>query len=157
MEKALYVLSINGMQSPNERVACMAINSGLLFAKRSSKLHTSFMNTTNLGKLRLQNLHLSILLLFTTNDVLPVLLSLLTKQNEDPEDDDWSVAMAAGSCLQLFATTTGMYVVEPTLKFFAANIELTEWEKPWSCCDELWIYFRRTRNWSFTIRHSRGH
>ena len=46
-----------------------------------------------------------------SGEVLPTLLTLLTRQNEDPEDDDWSVAMAAGACLQLFAQNIGSYVL----------------------------------------------
>lgn len=127
MEKALYVLSILGMQSSDEKVACMAIEFWSTICEEefeiAYQLHEYGERGDN-GTPELQSYNFALL---ATNDVLPVLLTLLTKQNEDPEDDDWSVAMAAGSCLQLFATTTGMYVVEPTLKFFAANIELPEW------------------------------
>ncbi|OVF07453.1 putative importin subunit beta-1 [Clavispora lusitaniae] len=127
MEKALYVLSINGMQSPNERVACMAIEFWSTICEEEFEIAYQLHEYNEPGQAASPELTSFNFALFATNDVLPVLLSLLTKQNEDPEDDDWSVAMAAGSCLQLFATTTGMYVVEPTLKFFAANIESTEW------------------------------
>lgn len=127
MEKALYVLSINGMQSSNERVACMAIEFWSTICEEEFEIAYQLHEYSEPGQAATPELTSFNFALFATNDVLPVLLSLLTKQNEDPEDDDWSVAMAAGSCLQLFATTTGMYVVEPTLKFFASNIELTEW------------------------------
>lgn len=127
MEKALYVLSINGMQSSNERVACMAIEFWSTICEEEFEIAYQLHEYSEPGQAATPELTSFNFALFATNDVLPVLLSLLTKQNEDPEDDDWSVAMAAGSCLQLFATTTGMYVVEPTLKFFASNIELPEW------------------------------
>lgn len=127
MEKALYVLSILGMQSNDDKVACMAIEFWSTICEEefeiAFQLH-EYGEREDPATADLQSYNFALL---ATNDVLPVLLTLLTKQNEDPEDDDWSVAMAAGSCLQLFAQTTGMYVVEPTLKFFAANIELHEW------------------------------
>lgn len=127
MEKALYVLSILGMQSEDEKVACTAIEFWATICEEefeiALQLHEAVERGEN-GNLELQLYNFALL---ATNDVLPLLLTLLTKQNEDPEDDDWSVAMAAGSCLQMFAQATGMYVVEPTLKFFAANIELQEW------------------------------
>lgn len=127
MEKALYVLSILGMQSADDKVACTAIEFWATICEEefeiALQLHEAVERGEN-GNLELQSYNFALL---ATNDVLPVLLTLLTKQNEDPEDDDWSVAMAAGSCLQMFAQATGMYVVEPTLKFFAANIDSQEW------------------------------
>lgn len=123
MEKALYVLSILGMQSTNDTVACMAIEFWSTICEEefdiAVQLHEGADPTDNLTQYNFA--------LHATADVLPVLLTLLTRQNDDPDDDSWSVAMAAGSCLQLFASTTAMYVVEPTLKFFAANIDLRDW------------------------------
>lgn len=127
MEKALYVLSITGMQSADDRVACMAIEFWSTVCEEEFEIAYQLHEFNERGEAASLELTSYNFALRATNDVLPVLLTLLTKQNEDPEDDDWSVAMAAGSCLQLFATTTGMYVVEPTLNFFAANIDLPEW------------------------------
>lgn len=127
MEKALYVLSISGMQSSDERVACMAIEFWSTICEEEFEIAYQIHEYAERGEQPSPEITSYNFALLASADVLPVLLSLLTKQNEDPEDDDWSVAMAAGSCLQLFALTTGMYVVEPTLTFFAANIELPEW------------------------------
>lgn len=127
MEKALYVLSINGMQSPDDNVACMAIEFWSTICEEEFDLGFQQQEYTDRGEQAPPELVSYNFTLLSSRDVLPVLLNLLTRQNDDPEDDDWSVAMAAGSCLQLFATTTGMYVVEPTLNFFAANIQLPEW------------------------------
>lgn len=127
MEKALYVLTISGMESEDQNVACMAIEFWSTVCEEEFELAYTQHDYAERGEQpppEVQNYNFA---LFATKDVLPVLLKLLKKQNEDPEDDDWSVAMAAGSCLQLFATTTGMYVVNPTLQFFAENIGLTEW------------------------------
>lgn len=127
MEKALYVLSISGMQSADEKVACMAIEFWSTICEEEFEIAYQLHEFNERGEAASAELTSYNFALLATNDVLPVLLTLLTKQNEDPEDDDWSVAMAAGSCLQLFATTTGTYVVEPTLNFFAKNIGLSEW------------------------------
>ncbi|GEQ68511.1 hypothetical protein JCM33374_g2179 [Metschnikowia sp. JCM 33374] len=127
MEKALYALSINGMQSPNDNVACMAIEFWSTICEEEFEIAFQLHEYNERGEQASPDLISYNFSLLGCRDVLPVLLTLLTKQNEDPEDDDWSVAMAAGSCLQLFATTTGAYVVEPTLTFFAANIGSPEW------------------------------
>lgn len=127
MEKALYVLSILGMRNPDDRVACMAIEFWSTICEEEFELAFQIHEYNERGEPTPAELKSFNFALLATSEVLPVLLTLLTKQNDDPEDDDWSVAMAAGSCLQLFALTTGMYVVEPTLSFFAANIKLDEW------------------------------
>lgn len=127
MEKALYALSISGMQSSNDNVACMAIEFWSTICEEEFEIAFQLHECNERGEQASPDLVSYNFALLACREVLPVLLTLLTKQNEDPEDDDWSVAMAAGSCLQLFATSTGMYVVEPTLSFFAANIGLPEW------------------------------
>lgn len=127
MEKALYVLSMNGMLSPNDRVACMAIEFWSTICEEEFEIAYQIHEQNERGETPSTELTSYNFSLLACKEVLPRLLTLLTKQNDDPEDDDWSVAMAAGSCLQLLATTTGMYVVEPTLSFFVANIELPDW------------------------------
>lgn len=129
MEKALYVLSISGMQSEDQNVACMAIEFWSTVCEEEYEIAFTIHDAMDRGEEPSQEVTSYNFALYATKDVLPVLLKLLKNQNEDPEDDDWSVAMAAGSCLQLFAQTTGMYVVEPTLQFFAANITLAEWRE----------------------------
>lgn len=127
MEKALYVLSMNGMLSASDRVACMAIEFWSTICEEEFEIAYQQHEQSERGEAPSEELRSYNFTLLACREVLPRLLSLLTKQNEDPEDDDWSVAMAAGSCLQLLATATGVYVVEPTLAFFVANIELADW------------------------------
>lgn len=127
MEKALYMLSMNGMQSSDDRVACMAIEFWSTICEEEFDIAYQLHEQNERGEPTSSELVSYNFSLLACREVLPRLLSLLTRQNEDPEDDDWSVAMAAGSCLQLLAASTGIYVVEPTLGFFVANIELPEW------------------------------
>lgn len=127
MEKALYLLSISGMQSEDQNVACMAIEFWSTVCEEEFEIALTRHDYVERGEEPRPDLTSFNFALFATNDVLPVLLKLLKNQNEDPEDDDWSVAMAAGSCLQLFAQATGMYVVQPTLDFFEKNIGQAEW------------------------------
>lgn len=128
MEKALYGLTVSGMQSNDEKVACMAVEfwstvceEELEIALQRQELGLDHLDAALTPELISYNFAL-----VAVQDVLPTLLALLTRQNEDPEDDDWSVAMAAGACLQLFAQNIGNYVVQPTLQFVAANLINTE-------------------------------
>lgn len=126
MEKALYHLTVSGMQSEDDKVACMAVEfwSSVCEEELEISLQREEYEAPNS---EFQSFNFA---LVAIQDVLPTLLKLLTRQNDDPEDDDWSVAMAAGACLQLFAQDTGSYVVQPTLHFVSANIGNTE---NWKC------------------------
>lgn len=60
-------------------------------------------------------------------EILPVLLLLLTKQDEDATDDEWNVSMAAGTCLALLAQCVGDGIVSPIIPFVETNIKSPEW------------------------------
>lgn len=124
MEKALYGLTVLGMQSADERVACMAVEFWSSVCEEELDFSVQRSEFGLEATLDLVNYNFALIAL---QDVLPTLLTLLTRQNEDPEDDDWSVAMAAGACLQLFAQNTGNYIVEPTLQFVEAHITSDNW------------------------------
>ncbi|CDK29081.1 unnamed protein product [Kuraishia capsulata CBS 1993] len=125
MEKALYGLTVSGMQSQDEKVACMAVEFWSTVCEEELEIAAQKeYDPASADELSSYNFAL-----VAIQDVLPTLLTLLTRQNEDPEDDDWSVAMAAGACLQLFAQNTENYVVQPTLQFVEQNLSESDWRK----------------------------
>jgi importin subunit beta-1 len=62
-----------------------------------------------------------------TNEVVPVLLQLLTKQDEDAADDEYNISRAAYQCLQLYAQAVGGQVIQPVLAFVEANLRHEDW------------------------------
>ncbi|CAK7906187.1 importin subunit beta-1 [[Candida] anglica] len=127
MEKALYGLTVSGMQSKDEKVACMAVEFWSSVCEEELEITLQREEYgAEVGE-EYQSFNFALL---SIQQVLPTLLNLLTRQNEDPEDDDWSVAMAAGACIQLFAQNTGSYVVQPTLSFVSENIQNSN---SWNC------------------------
>lgn len=62
-------------------------------------------------------------------EILPVILSLLLKQDEDADEDEWNVAMAAGTCLGLLATAVGDQIVQAVVPFIEANIRGQDWHQ----------------------------
>lgn len=62
-----------------------------------------------------------------TNEVVPVLLQLLTKQDEDAADDEYNISRAAYQCLQLYAQAVGGQVIQPVLSFVEANLRHDDW------------------------------
>ena len=127
MEQALFGLTVTGMNSPNDTVACMAVE---FWSTVCEEELDRTLNERDLEAAGIQasepNYHFA---LYALEHVLPTLLSLLTRQDEDADDDEWSVAMAAGACLQLYAQNTGPSVVAPTLKFVESNIGSTDWKE----------------------------
>lgn len=62
-----------------------------------------------------------------TAEVVPVLLELLTKQDEDASDDEYNVSRAAYQCLQLYSQCVGGIIITPVLAFVELNLRHEEW------------------------------
>lgn len=62
-----------------------------------------------------------------TKEVVPVLLHLLTKQDEDAADDEYNISRAAYQCLQLYAQAVAGVVIQPVLAFVEANLRHEDW------------------------------
>lgn len=60
-------------------------------------------------------------------EVVPVLLELLTKQDEDAGDEDYNVSRAAYQCLQLYAQSVGADIIQPVLAFVEQNLRHADW------------------------------
>jgi len=61
--------------------------------------------------------------------VVPTLLNLLTKQDEDPAEEEYNVSRAAYQCLQLFAQAIGGLVIDIVLQFVERNLQDADWRK----------------------------
>ena len=62
-----------------------------------------------------------------TNEVVPVLLGLLTKQDEDAPEDEYNISRAAYQCLQLYAQAVGASIIPPVIQFVEANLRHEDW------------------------------
>lgn len=60
-------------------------------------------------------------------EILPVILGLLTRQEEDADEDEWSVSMAAGTCLSLLALAVNDTIVQAVIPFIETNITSPDW------------------------------
>lgn len=60
-------------------------------------------------------------------EILPVLLQLLTHQEEDADEDEWNVSMAAGTCLGLLAQSVSDNIVPAVIPFIESNIRAQDW------------------------------
>ena len=58
---------------------------------------------------------------------MPVLLTLLTKQDEDATDEEYNLSRAAYQCLQLYAQAVQGAVIQPVLAFVEQNLRAESW------------------------------
>ncbi|KAF7975253.1 hypothetical protein HWV62_10120 [Athelia sp. TMB] len=60
-------------------------------------------------------------------EIVPVLLQLLTRQEEDADEDEWTIAMSAGTCLNHLAQAVTDAIVPAVIPFIEGNIKSTDW------------------------------
>lgn len=60
-------------------------------------------------------------------EVVPVLLDLLTRQDEDAGDDDYNISRAAYQCLCLYAQAVGGELIPLVLAFVEQNLRHADW------------------------------
>lgn len=60
--------------------------------------------------------------------LVPVLTEAMTKQEDDADPEDWNLAMAAGSCLNLCANTVEDEIVPHVMPFIQNNIHSNDWK-----------------------------
>lgn len=60
--------------------------------------------------------------------LVPVLLWLLTKKDEDDDEDEWNVSMSAATSLGLLANCIDDNIVQPVIQFVEQNIRSPDWK-----------------------------
>ncbi|RXK37577.1 importin subunit beta-1 [Tremella mesenterica] len=127
MERALFGLTIMGMRHQEEAVALQAIEFWSTVCDTEIDLAIEAQEASDscwsgiLADVRLRNM-------MAMSEILPVLLDLLTQQEEDADEDDWTRSMAAGACLELMARNVQDPIVQPVVPFVEAGIQRPEWQ-----------------------------
>ncbi|KAI8899185.1 armadillo-type protein [Globomyces pollinis-pini] len=121
MEKALYGLTVMGMRHDNEKVVLQAIEfwSNICEIEYDRALAYQDGDTS------------SPMLGFATaamSDITPVLLWVMTKQEEDDDADEWTPSMAAATCVQYLSNVSGSAIVPFVLPFIQENIQNPDWK-----------------------------
>lgn len=123
MEKALFGLTIMGMKSEEEDVAKLAVEFWSTVAEEEIAIEDDNAQIENTDQER-ENFRFCAV---ATGEVVPVLLQLLTKQDEDAGDEEYNISRAAYQCLQLYAQCVGGLVIQPVLTFVEANLRHADW------------------------------
>lgn len=125
MEKALFGLTIMGMKSEEEDVAKLAVEFWSTVCEEELNIEDDNVQAHTEGAADVR-------LLFNfarvaTPEVVPVLLQLLTRQDEDATDDEYNISRAAYQCLQLYAQAVGGQLIPPVLGFVELNLRNESW------------------------------
>ncbi|KAJ7643036.1 armadillo-type protein [Mycena polygramma] len=111
-------LTVVGMKHPDKR----AVAGGQIFVDRLSTVRRRQISPSR----RKRRMNIRVGQSHFTGDC-PVLLLLLTKQEELAEEDEWNVSMAAGTCLSLLAGAVQDAIVPAVIPFIEAHIKSTDW------------------------------
>ncbi|KAK0628163.1 armadillo-type protein [Bombardia bombarda] len=123
MEKALFGLTILGMKSEDEDVAKLAVEFWSTVCEEEIAIEDDNAQVESSEQMRpFYNFSR-----VATNEVVPVLLTLLTKQDEDATDDEYNISRASYQCLQLYAQTVGAAIIPPVIHFVEANLRSEDW------------------------------
>jgi importin subunit beta-1 len=120
MEKALFGLTVLGMRHENEQVALQAVE----FWSTICEIEFDRKLAAEEGDGSLQSLGFAHAAM---PEIVPVILWLMTKQEEDDDGDEWTPSMAAATCLQLLAGVVSSAIVPQVLPFIQENIQNPDW------------------------------
>jgi importin subunit beta-1 len=123
MEKALFGLTILGMKSADEDVAKLAVEFWSTVCEEEITIEEDNAQAESTDQTRPFYNFARV----ATPEVVPVLLQLLTKQDEDATDDEYNLSRAAYQCLQLYAQAVGSTIITSVLQFVEANLRSEDW------------------------------
>ncbi|KAK2075143.1 hypothetical protein P8C59_009293 [Phyllachora maydis] len=125
MEKALFGLTILGMKSEDEDVAKLAVEFWSTVCEEEIAIEDDNAQIETSDQMRPYYNFSRV----ATNEVVPVLLLLLTKQDEDAADDEYNISRAAYQCLQLYAQAVGAVIIPPVIQFVEENLRSEDWHE----------------------------
>ncbi|THH07579.1 hypothetical protein EW145_g3285 [Phellinidium pouzarii] len=127
MERALFGLTVLGMKHPEESIALQAVEFWSTVCEEEIELAIEAAEAAEYGEApETESKNFAKIAL---PEIIPVLLGLLTHQDEDADEDEWNVSMAAGTCLSLLAQTVADAIVPAVIPFIEANIKALDWHQ----------------------------
>lgn len=124
MEKALFGLTVIGMKNSNSDVATQAVEFWSSVCEEELDITAEIQEAIEMGEQpERENFNFAKTALM---EVLPVILTLLFRQDEE-EDDDWTVSNSAAAAIALFAQVAENAVLGPVLQFVETNIRGENW------------------------------
>ncbi|PAV15828.1 ARM repeat-containing [Pyrrhoderma noxium] len=127
MERALFGLTVLGMKHSEDTIALQAVEFWSTVCEEEIELAIEAAEASEYGEApETESKNFAKIAL---PEIIPVLLQLLTQQDEDADEDEWNVSMAAGTCLTLLAQTVADAIVPAVIPFIEANIKSQDWHQ----------------------------
>lgn len=127
MERALFGLTVLGMKHSDESIALQAVEFWSSVCEEEIELAIEAAEAAEYGEApETESKNFAKIAL---PEIIPVLLQLLTQQDEDADEDEWNVSMAAATCLSLLAQTVADAIVPAVIPFIEANIKSQDWHQ----------------------------
>ncbi|KAK7740609.1 karyopherin Kap95 [Diatrype stigma] len=123
MEKALFGLTILGMKNEDEDVAKLAVEFWSTVCEEEINIEEDNAQVESSDQMRPFYNFARV----ATNEVVPTLLALLTKQDEDATDDEYNLSRASYQCLQLYAQAVGPNIIPPVIQFVEQHLRSEDW------------------------------
>ncbi|KAI1851897.1 hypothetical protein JX265_008297 [Neoarthrinium moseri] len=123
MEKALFGLTILGMKNEDEDVAKLAVEFWSTVCEEEINIEEDNAQVESSDQMRPFYNFARV----ATNEVVPTLLMLLTKQDEDAADDEYNLSRAAYQCLQLYSQAVNANIIPPVIQFVEGNLRSEDW------------------------------
>ncbi|EGN91784.1 hypothetical protein SERLA73DRAFT_100127 [Serpula lacrymans var. lacrymans S7.3] len=127
MEQALFGLTVVGMKHTDERVALQAVEFWTTVCEEEIELAHEAREAADYGEP--PEVESKFFAKIALPEVIPVLLTLLTRQEEDADEDEWNVSMAAGTCLSFMAQAVADAIVPAVIPFIEAHIKAQDWHQ----------------------------
>ncbi|KAI5301178.1 karyopherin beta [Ascosphaera pollenicola] len=125
MEKALFGLTILGMKNEEDDVAKLAIEFWCTVCEEEISIEDDNAAAAAAGSTEVRPFFNFARI--ACREVVPVLLQLMTTQDEDSTDDDYDTSRAAYQALQLYSQCVGNEIIPPVLEFVEANLRNDNW------------------------------
>ncbi|KAJ3338334.1 karyopherin beta [Gonapodya sp. JEL0774] len=125
MEKALFGLTVMGMKHQNEKVALQAVEFWSTVCEEEIEIQSDAEEAELSGDepSRVSKDFAGV----AVKELVPVLLHLLTKKEEEDDEDEWNLPMASATCLSLLANCVRDVIVQPVIPFVEQNITSQDW------------------------------
>ncbi|KAI0764084.1 armadillo-type protein [Irpex lacteus] len=127
MERALFGLTVMGMKHQDEQIALQAIEFWSTVCETETEYAWEAAEAQEYGEIPENESRFFAKIALP--EILPVLLTLLTRQEEEYDEDEWNVSMAAGTCLGLLAQAVADTIVQAVIPFIEANIRSADWHQ----------------------------
>jgi importin subunit beta-1 len=127
MEQALFGLTVVGMKHADDRVALQAVEFWTTVCEEEVELAHEANEAAEYGEIP-EN-ESKFFAKIALPEIIPVLLMLLTRQEEDADEDEWNVSMSAGVCLNVLAQAVTDAIVPAVIPFIEANIKVQDWHQ----------------------------